>query len=450
MKMRLASGIIAALMLCGCGHVRDTGSKVSSSSSGEDISSAAEVSSAVKADESSQPREVYVRPVMPVNLFQQQDILDRAGDRFYLLTNCRYPVYSNTDVRYFPTGERFYEALLEELAKAEETIFLEYFIVKDGEMLDGILDILTEKIADDVDVRLLCDGFQQNDAFCEEMKGYGIDCRLYREPDHVSINERDHRKLAVIDGKAAFMGGANLADEYINVDSPYGRWKDAAILMRGDAVRSCTELFFEQWERGAELEKSGVYIGRAEPVEAEGFVMPYGESPYDGEDAARKIYLEIIDSAEDYLYITAPYLNIDDEVENAICSAAERGADVIVIVPGVPDKLYMELIARTHYERLVESGVRLYRFTPGFIHSKLFVSDDCVATVGSVNLNSRSFYCDFECGAVLTNVPCIADIKADILDTLAECELITEDKIIPLTPGEEVRAAMMANLNGMM
>ena len=174
------------------------------------------------------------------------------------------------------------------------------------------------------------------------------------------------------------------------------------------------------------------------------------ESAWAPEDAAREIYLEIIDSAEDYLYITAPYLNIDDEVEDAICSAAERGVDVIVIVPGVPDKLYMELIARTHYERMVGAGVKLYRFKPGFIHSKVFVSDDHVATVGSVNLNSRSFYRDFECGAVLTNVPCIADIKADILDTLWECELITEDKIIPLTAGEEVRAAMMANLNGMM
>jgi cardiolipin synthase len=448
MKMRLASFVIAALMLCGCGHVSDAGSKGTSAE--ERLSSAAEITSDVRSDESSQAVKAYIRPDVPMYLSQQQEVLERAGDRFYLLTNCRYPVYENTEVSYFPTGERFYEALLEELSKAEETIFLEYFIVRNGEMLNGILDILTEKIAAGVDVRLICDGFQQNDAFCEEMKSYGIDCRLYREPDRVSINERDHRKLAVIDGKVAFMGGANLADEYINVDSPYGRWKDAAILMRGDAVRSCTELFFEQWESGAELENCPEYLERSEPAVAEGFVMPYGGSPYDGEDAAREIYLEIMDSAEDYLYITAPYLNIDDEVEDAICSAAERGVDVIVIVPGVPDKPYMELIARTHYERMVGAGVKLYRFKPGFIHSKVFVSDDHVATVGSVNLNSRSFYRDFECGAVLTNVPCIADIKADILDTLWECELITEDKIIPLTAGEEVRAAMMANLNGMM
>ena len=450
MKKRLISGVIAALALCGCGAVTDSRGSDMGSSAGEKLSSAAEESSAVKADESSRAREVYVRPDMPMHLSQQQDILDLAGDRFYLLTNNRYPVYGNTEVSYYPTGEKFYEALLEELSKAEETIFLEYFIVRDGEMLDGIIDILAEKIAAGVDVRLLCDGFQQNDAFCEEMRSYGIDCRLYREPDRVSINERDHRKLAVIDGKAAFMGGANLADEYINVDSPYGRWKDAAILMRGDAVRSCTELFFEQWESGAELENCWDYISRTEPAEAEGYVMPYGESPYDGEDAAREIYLEMMEQAEEYLYFTAPYLNIDDEVEDAICSAAERGVDVIIIVPGVPDKLYMELIARTHYERLVASGVKLYRFTPGFIHSKVFVSDDKVATVGSVNLNSRSFYCDFECGAVLTGVPCIADIKADILDTLAECQLITEENIIPLTPAEEARAAMMGNLGGMM
>ena len=194
----------------------------------------------------------------------------------------------------------------------------------------------------------------------------------------------------------------------------------------------------------------GEYLDKTEPAAAEGYVMPYGESPFDNEDAARDIYLEIMNGAEDYLYITAPYLNIDDEVEDAICSAAERGVEVILIVPGIPDKLYMEILARTHYERLVLSGVKLYRYTPGFIHSKVFVSDDRVATVGSINLNSRSFYRDFECGAVLTDVKCIADIKADILDTLDECVLVTEDNIIPLSPAEEIRAAMMANLEGSM
>lgn len=450
MKKRLAAGIIAMVMLCGCGTVRESGRKEEISSAADKVSSVREESSAVKEADSSQAEEVYSRPEMPRYLTQDTEVLDAAGEDFYLLTNSRYPVYANTEVSYFPSGESFYEALLEELAKAEESIFMEYFIVRDGEMLNGILDVLCERMAAGVDVRLICDGFQQNDTFCEEMRSYGIDCRLFREPEQISMNERDHRKLTVIDGKTAFMGGVNLADEYINADHPYGRWKDAAIMLRGDAVRSCTELFFEQWEYGAELESCERYLDNAEPAEADGYVMPYGESPFDNEDAARDIYLEIINGAEDYLYITAPYLNIDDEVEDAICGAAERGAEVIVIVPGIPDKLYMELLARTHYERLVLSGVKLYRYTPGFIHSKVFVSDDRIATVGSINLNSRSFYCDFECGAVLKNVPCIADIKADIIDTLEECELLTEDNIIPLTPGEEMRAAMMANLDGVL
>lgn len=441
----MAAVITAAAALCACGTVRKSSIKEEISSGGGEVSSVRDESSAVTVT-----NEVSVRADMPRHLTQEQEILEKAGERFYLLTDSRYPVYTNTEVSYYPTGERFYEALIRELAAAEDFIFMEYFIVKDGEMLDGILDVLCERMDAGVEVRMICDGLQQNDAFCEEMRSYGIDCRLYREPDRVSINERDHRKLTVIDGKTAFMGGVNISDEYINVTSPYGRWKDAAIQMRGDAVRSCTELFFEQWDRGAELDVCGEYLDKTEPAAAEGYVMPYGESPFDNEDAARDIYLEIMNGAEDYLYITAPYLNIDDEVEDAICSAAERGVEVILIVPGIPDKLYMEILARTHYERLVLSGVKLYRYTPGFIHSKVFVSDDHVATVGSINLNSRSFYRDFECGAVLTDVKCIADIKADILDTIGECVLVTEDNIIPLSPAEEIRAAMMANLEGSM
>lgn len=446
MKFRLAAVTLALTLLCGCS---ETGSPHTDESVQETSADITETTSATKTTET-QTSSASARPDMPRHLSQEQSVLDNAEDKYYLLTDSRYPVYADTEISYYPTGEDFYEALLDELSQAQEFIFLEYYIVSEGEMLDGLIDVLKDRLDAGVEVKFMCDGFFQNDAFAEKLNSYGINCMLYREPDRVSINMRDHRKLAVIDGKTAFMGGVNIGDEYINVDSPYGRWKDAAIKIHGSAVRSCTELFFEQWAFGSELESCTDYLDRSQPAKAEGYVLPYGESPLDECNAAREIYLEIMGSAKEYLYMTAPYLNIDDEVENAICAAAERGVDVVLIVPGIPDKPYMELIARTHYRTLVNAGVRLYRFDPGFIHSKVFVSDGHIATVGSVNLNNRSFYCDFECGAVLMDVPCIEDIKADILTTLGECTQLTDENIIDLTPEEKARLSLYMTLGELM
>ncbi|MBQ8966153.1 phosphatidylserine/phosphatidylglycerophosphate/cardiolipin synthase family protein [Ruminococcus sp.] len=444
MCKRVFALLAAVVMLGSCGAAHRA------ESSEKEVSSAAVTSVTTEDTGKAEEPDVQTqeRPEMPMYLTQED--LGGEGSVFYELTGCRYPVYKNTEVSYCPTGEAFYEALLEELAKAEDFIFMEYFIVKDGQMLNGIMDVLEDRMAAGVEVRLICDGFQQNDAFAEAMNSRGINCKLYREADEVSMNRRDHRKLTVIDGKTAFMGGVNIGDEYINVEHPYGRWKDAAILLRGEAVRSCTELFFEQWEGGSKLADCEKYLDLAEPVTAEGCVQPYGESPFDGLDSAREIYLEMIRSADDYLYITAPYLNIDDEVETALREAADRGTEVIMIIPGHPDKRYMELVARKHYLPLIEAGVQIYKYSPGFIHSKVFVSDDKRATVGSINLNNRSFYLDFECGAVLTNVSCIADIKADILSTLEECEQLTADNVPELTAEEQLELIFYTNIDSML
>ena len=443
MKKRVLPAALALTVLFGC----TTGNNESSAT--EEKPRTETTAAVIEQDTTPQEETEYVHPEVPKHLSQDKEVLEKAGDGYYLLTDSRYPVYANTQVSYYPTGEDFYEALLEELKKAEKFIFMEYFIVSDGEMLDGLMEVLKERMDDGVEIRLICDGFKQNDAFAEKLNEFGIKCRLYREPERISLNRRDHRKLTVIDGRTAFMGGANIGDEYINLASPYGRWKDAAISMQGDAVRSCTELFFEQWENGSELDGCEEYLDLAQPVDAEGYVLPYGESPFDELNAAREIYLGLINEAQDHLYITAPYLNIDDEVENALCAAAERGAEVIMIVPGIPDKHYMELIARPHYKTLAKAGVKIYRFDPGFIHSKVFVCDGRAATVGSVNLNNRSFYCDYECGAVLTDTPCIADIEADILTTLEECTLLTADMISDLTPAEQTQASFFLNIGDM-
>ena len=443
MRKRLFAAMAAAVMLGGCAG------KGVSVSSGDD---AAESSAAVTAEVTVREEVKAVSPArvtMPQHLVPQE-ISDERAERFFELTGSRYPAYANTDTEFYPTGEEFYAALLEELRGAQDFIFLEYFIVSDGEMLDGLVEVLKERIDAGVDVRLICDGLKQNDAFAAAMQQHGVDCRLYREPDRISVNQRDHRKLAVIDGRTAFMGGVNIADEYINVEHPYGRWKDCAIKMQGDAVRSCTELFFEQWEVGGELADCTAYLDKAVPAAADGYVLPFGESPYDDMDTARDICLEIINTAEDYLYITAPYLNIDDEVEKALCDAANRCSDVVIIVPGIPDKPYMELLAREHYRTLTQAGVRVYRYLPGFIHAKIYLCDDEVAAVGSVNLNNRSFYCDFECAAVLIGTPSLADIKTDILATLDECRLLTVDSIPQLTPEEQLEVALYSGVGSVM
>ena len=449
MKRAVIACAAAMLLLCGCA-AGETSSANTDSVTEEASSSAAASSEVNSLPEEVQPIVVPEMPEMPQHLSQQQQVLEAAGDTFYKFTDSRYPVYANTQVSYYPTGEAFYKALLEEAARAEDFILLEYFIVSEGEMLDGLVDVLRERVDAGVEVRMLCDGFEQNKAFAEKMSLNGIDCRVFSGQEEISLNMRDHRKLAVIDGKTAFMGGVNISDEYINIDSPYGRWKDAAIQMRGEAVRSCTELFFEQWDNGGELSDCSEYLDKAQPVQAEGYVMPYGESPLDECNAAYDIYMELINSAEEYLYITAPYLNIGDELEDALCAAVKRGTEVIMIVPGIPDKYYMELIARPHYKTLVAAGVKIYRFEPGFIHSKVFICDDRIATVGSINLNNRSFYCDFECGAVLTETSCIADIKRDILDTLPECKLLTEKSIPDLTPAERTQAAFFSSFDNIL
>jgi cardiolipin synthase len=240
-------------------------------------------------------------------------------------------------------------------------------------------------------------------------------------------NNRDHRKIVVIDGKVAFTGGVNLSDEYINIASRFGHWKDTAVMLTGDAVNSFTMMFLQMWDinNGISEEYDRYLKKDVAQTGAQGFVIPYADTPFDGENVGEHVYMDILNQASGYVHIMTPYLILDNEMKETLKYAAKRGVDVKIIMPHVPDKKYAFYLARSYYYDLIRAGVKIYEYTPGFVHAKVFVSDDNKATVGSINLDFRSLYLHFECGAYMYGTSCIQDIEADYQKTLEDCELIT-------------------------
>ena len=349
-----------------------------------------------------------------------------------------YPIYKNTTVEYFKIGEEKFAAMVRELRKAEHFIFLEYFIIDQGEMWNEIYQILEQKAKQGVDVRLLYDGMGSQHLlpmrYDKKLEKAGIRCHVFNpfRPMLSSIqNNRDHRKICVIDGHTAFNGGVNLADEYINRKERFGHWKDTAVMIKGDGVWNFTMMFLQMWEivdgEGLAsdydqfLPDDTVQI----PENAPGYVLPYGDSPLDTENVGELVYLDIINSARDYVYITTPYLIPDNEIVTALGYAAKSGVDVRIITPGIPDKWYVRSIGKSYYSELIALGVKIYEYN-GFIHAKNFVSDDKTAVVGTINLDYRSLYLHFECATYMYKVPAVMDVKADFLNILEKnCVEIT-------------------------
>ena len=243
-------------------------------------------------------------------------------------------------------------------------------------------------------------------------------------------NYRDHRKILVIDGKIAFTGGINLADEYINAYEKHGHWKDTAVMVRGEAARSFTRMFLHMWyldEKEADFEPW--LAAPVEPQAESGFVLPYGDCPLDRDKVGEQVYIDILNRAQKYVHIMTPYLILDGELENALKYAAERGVDVRIILPGIPDKYIPFSLALTHYRSLLDYGVKIYEYTPGFVHAKVFVADDREAVVGTINLDYRSLYHHFECAAYMLETDCIPQIAEDFLQTQAKCREMTSDMI---------------------
>jgi cardiolipin synthase len=381
------------------------------------------------------------------HIMDELDKLDKnvANQSRYILKASGFPVYNNSESIYFSSGEEFFISFIEELKKAEKFIFIETFIIREGLMWNTILSILEDKVAKGVDVRVMYD-----DAGCLTTLPYkyynilrekGIKCYVFNPFTpllEVRMNNRDHRKIIVIDGHTAFTGGINLADEYINVYERYGHWKDSAIMVRGEAAWNMTVIFLELWsylsnepEDYDSLKACTVCDGI---YEADGYIQPYGDSPLDNEPVGEYTYINMISRARDYVYIFTPYLVLDHEMITTLKLAAKSGVDVRIVTPHIPDKWYVFLVTQSYYEVLIEAGVRIFEYSPGFLHSKAFVCDDVLGTVGSINLDYRSLYFHFECGVWLYKTKSIKAIKHDFIETFEKCKEITLEDCLSIKP----------------
>lgn len=380
-----------------------------------------------------------------------EDILEniRSEDRRayatckYIRDLSGYAPHGNTRVKYYPVGEKMYADMLTELKKAEHFIFLEYFIVSEGIMWNTIAKTLIEKAQSGVDVRIIYDDmgcvallppkyYKKLESICPNIK-----CLAFNPVVPVLsmvMNNRDHRKIMIIDGHTAFNGGINISDEYINKTHPYGHWKDTGVMLKGSAAVNFTEMFLELWhtfrDTDAQPDMSAYAPDKYAPLpEGDGFVQPFYDTPLDSEALSENVYIDIVNQAERYVYIFTPYLILDDCMKSALCLAAKRGVDVRIVTPGIPDKKPIFRLTRANYKPLLNAGVRIFEYSPGFIHAKSFVCDDKTGVVGTINLDYRSLFLHFECGTLLYNCDAVSDLRDDHLETMEKCREITADNI---------------------
>ena len=349
----------------------------------------------------------------------------------YLIGESGYPVYDHSSAEYFSPGEKFYEKLLKELETAEKYIFIEFFIIAEGKMWDGIHEVLKRKAENGVEIKIIFDDFgsikRQHKGFIKKLRAENIQVAIFNPITptfNIFLNNRNHRKIIVIDGKIAFTGGINIGDEYINELERFGHWMDCALMVSGNAVQSFLAMFCCMWEftTGNRIDfDSHVYF---EIQNKECFIIPYSDDPLNDKNPAEGIYMQILNTAQKYVYIVSPYLIIDNAMKNTLMMAAKSGIDVKIIAPHNPDKWYAHAVTQYNYLELLEAGVRIYEYTPGFIHSKIFVSDDKIATVGTINMDYRSFVFHFECGAWLCDSETVLNIREDFNEILKSSEEI--------------------------
>ena len=362
-----------------------------------------------------------------------------VGNQFaYLERGGKFPVYRNTELVFYKEASLGLEAQLEALSQARKFIFMEYHAIEDRQSFGEIKEILRKKAEEGVEVRLFYDdvgsiGFI-DPKFVQELEEWGIQCRIFNPivpMVNLFMNNRDHRKITVVDGQIGFTGGYNLADEYFNIHSPYGYWKDTGIRLRGEAVGTLTLLFLEMWHAMDDSPVRGLYnyLPRHwDRYTGQGYCAPYAYAPTDGLPLGEDVYLNMIQSATESIYITTPYLIITDEMSRALCLAAKRGVDVRIVLPGIPDKTFVYAVSRSYYPRLLRAGVRIYEYTPGFMHSKQVLVDHVMAAVGTFNLDYRSFYHHFENGVLLYESPCIFDIADDFHELFRTSTEVSPDK----------------------
>ena len=347
---------------------------------------------------------------------------------FMFLKNSNFPIYYNNNFDYYSPGDKGFPVLLSELKKAKKYIFMEYFIIEEGIMFNSILDILKEKVKEGVECRVMYDDMGSlhtlPKSYANILESYGIKAVTFNKVTPILstiMNNRDHRKILIIDGKVAFSGGVNLADEYINKKVVHGKWLDNIIRIKGKAVDSMLVTFLTNWNalRHEDEDYRNFMVEHREKVK-DGFIVPYSETPLDFELTAQSVYMDILNRAQDYVYIMTPYLIIDEEMINCLIHTAKKGVDVKIIVPGVADKKIIHDIGESYYDQLIKGGVKIYEYRPGFVHAKVFVSDDISSVVGTINLDYRSLYLHFENAVLLYKSKKIMDIKKDFLNALED------------------------------
>ena len=357
-----------------------------------------------------------------------------ARSATYLSKFVGAPLYNDTQSRYFAWGEEFFPCFLEELKKARHFIFMEYFIIKPGYMWDTTLEVLKEKAAAGVDVRILYDSFgcmfTVPEDYYKTLRSMGIQCYPVIPPrfsthlsDYTMLNHRDHRKIASIDGNVAFTGGLNFSDEYINRKKRFGIWKDTGLMLKGSGAHSLTALFLEMWDFVSGQHSDPMDYAPTLRYSGDSLVQPYGDSPLDNENVSENAYFNILQQATDYVYIATPYLVVDNEMITTLSLIAKSGVDVRIITPGIPDKWYVYWVTQSYYPILLKSGIRIFEYTPGFIHAKMYVSDDKTAVVGSANIDYRSLYLNFENCCCFYGGKMVKDVKSD----LEECMRVSRE-----------------------
>lgn len=361
---------------------------------------------------------------------------DEAGIFKYLYKQAAAPCFSENKVDYFKIGEEMYESLCEDMKKAKKYIFLEFFILNQNSgMWKNIHEILKKKVSEGVEVRVMYDGMGSltctSNEFDKALISEGIKCRIFSpvKPFLSSYhNNRDHRKIVVIDGEIAYTGGINIADEYINAINRFGHWKDTAIRVTGDGVSGFVMMYIKLWDLFKENKTDfKAYISDNASVEnAGGFIAPFDDNPMDNEAVVENVYLHMINTSKRYVHIMTPYLILDDDLTDSLKFAAKRGVDVKIIMPHIPDKWYAFALARTYYPELIRAGVKIYEYTPGFVHAKSTVADGERAFVGSANYDFRSLYLHYECGVYIYGNDVIDDVEADFENTLKKCSLFTQ------------------------
>ena len=426
-----------------------------------------------------------IRPYLAQNEETVQELQEQsAGEKGiadYLYHADNYPVYADCKMKYYPIGEAKFADMIEQLKHAEHFIFMEYFIVAKSYMWNTILEILKEKAAQGVEVRMMYDGMCSLAllpyGYYKDLEKMGIQSIPFSQIRPVLStyqNNRDHRKILIIDGKTVFTGGINLADEYINRIDRFGHWKDTAVMIQGEAVKSFTLLFLKMWHvaKGKdsipeeEIQKYTVSVWenaqagemrtdmesmrntdmqntQDKKLHAGGYVIPYGDDPYGDERIGKQVYIDILNRARKYVHIMTPYLILDDEMITALRYCAKRGVETVIIMPHIPDKIYAYLLARTYYKQLLKYGVKIYEYTPGFVHAKVFVSDDIRGCVGTINLDFRSLYLHFECGAYMYSNDVLHDVEQDFKETLKQCQEITKESCDKYPKGKMLVGKML-------